>query len=578
MSSKSEIRDGMKIEWDAPIEMDDGRVVRADVYRPADEDRHPVILTYGPYGKGLSFQTGYPQQWERMAREHPDVLEGSSNRYQAWEVPDPEKWVPHGYACVRVDSRGSGRSPGHIAPYSHREARDLYLCVEWAGTRSWSSGKVGLLGISYYAVNQWQVAALQPPHLAAMVPWEGNSDPYRDSARHGGILCTFRANWLKKQVLTVQHGLGTRGPRNPNTGELIGGPETLSDEELANNRSNPGEDFLKHVFDDEYYAERRADYSKITIPILSCANWGGQGLHLRGNVEGFLNATSEQKWLEFHGLEHWTEFYTQYGVTLQRRFLDHFLKGVDNDWKNQPRFSLNVRRINGFVPRAENEWPLARTRWTKLFLDCENKSLSNEVLPKEQKTTYRGNDEGVTFFTRPLEEETEITGPSAAKIFVSSSTIDADMFLVLRVFNPSGDEIVFQGALDPHTPIGQGWLRASHRKLDTDLSTPYRPYHSHKSIEPLQPGRVYELDIEIWPTCIVVPKGYTIALTIRGKDYEYAGAGERISTFANEFKGCGPFLHNDPNDRPEAIFGGNVTIHGGGERNSFLLLPIIPAK
>jgi len=146
MNEKTELRDRMRIHWDVPITMDDGLVLRADIYRPPQEGKYPVILSYGPYAKGLAFQEGYPDQWQRMAAQHPDVTEGSTNKYQNWEVVDPEKWVPDGYVCVRVDSRGCGRSPGYVDPFSPRETRDFYLCIEWAGTQPWSNGKVGLLG------------------------------------------------------------------------------------------------------------------------------------------------------------------------------------------------------------------------------------------------------------------------------------------------------------------------------------------------------------------------------------------------------------------------------------------------
>src|SRR4030081_3375072 len=159
----------MRIEWDVPIAMDDGLVLRADLFLPDEpasaSGRYPAILTYGPYGKGLAFQDGYKTAWEIMAREHPDALAGSSNQYQNWETVDPEKWVPDGYVVIRVDARGSGRSPGYLDIFSPRQARDYYTCIDGAGVQQWSNGKVGLLGISYYAVNQWQVAALQPPHL-----------------------------------------------------------------------------------------------------------------------------------------------------------------------------------------------------------------------------------------------------------------------------------------------------------------------------------------------------------------------------------------------------------------------------
>jgi predicted acyl esterase len=197
---------------------------------------------------------------------------------------------------------------------------------------------------------------------------------------------------------------------------------------------------------------------------------------------------------------------------------------------------------------------------------------------KGGRIEFEALGDGVTFMTPPLREETEITGPVASKLFVSSSKTDVDLFLILRVFAPDLKEVVFQGALDPHTPIGQGWLRASHRKLDPKLSTQYRPYHTHDFKEPLTPGKIYELDIEIWPTSVVVPAGYRIALTIRGKDYEHPGGGVRLKTFINEMKGCGPFLHDDPGDRPETIFGGKNTLYAGGKKGSYLLVPIVPKK
>jgi putative CocE/NonD family hydrolase len=162
IQSRSEVRDGMRIDWQVPITADDGLVLRADVYRPDADGRYPAIVSYGPYAKGLSFQDGYAPQWEKMLAEHPDVAEGSSTRYQCWEVADPEKWVPYGYACVRVDSRGAGWSPGTIDVWSARETQDLATCIEWAAAQPWCTGKVGLSGISYYAMNQWQVAALHP--------------------------------------------------------------------------------------------------------------------------------------------------------------------------------------------------------------------------------------------------------------------------------------------------------------------------------------------------------------------------------------------------------------------------------
>jgi predicted acyl esterase len=580
---KTESRDGMRIAWDAPVTMDDGLVLRADVFLPATPGRYPALLSYGPYGKGLAFQDGYKTAWEIMCRDNPDAVANTSNRYANWEVVDPEKWVPDGYVVIRVDSRGAGRSPGFLRHNATRETRDIYHCIEWAAAQPWCSGKVGLNGISYYASNQWRAAAAQPPHLAAICVWEGWSDAYRDGNRHGGIVCVFRKNWQDMQVKTVQHGVGDRGARNPITGELVCGPETLDEAALVANRENMWQELSARELEDEYYRERTPDLAKVTVPLLSAANWGGLGLHARGNFEGYMRAASRDKWLEVHGGSHWAPFYTDYGLNLQKKFFGHFLKGENTGWAQQPRVLLQVRHVpqNGkehFIERHEQEWPLARTRWTNLHLNPRDMTLSPIPVTTAQTVTYDAMGDGLTFRTPPLTEDTEITGPSALRLFISSSTVDADLFVVLQVFDTQDKEVVFQGALDPHTPVSQGWLRASHRKLDAARSFPYRPWHTHDEKQLLTPGTVYALDIEIWPTCIVVPKGYRVALTIRGKDYVWDGAATTLSNMKHPMRGCGPFEHDDEMDRPPAIFGGKVSLHIGPEQASALMLPVIPPR
>jgi predicted acyl esterase len=577
--STREVRLGMLIDWDVPIAMDDGVVLRSDVFRPNDNDRYPVILSYGPYAKGLSFQEGYAPQWAKLVEDFPEVLEGSTNEFQNWEVVDPERWVPDGYACVRVDSRGSGRSAGCLDLWSQREADDLYQCIEWAAQQQWSTGRIGLSGISYYAMNQYQVAARLPPHLAAIVAWEGASDWYRELSHHGGILCEFVARWFPVQVSTVQHGVGERGARSRSTGELVAGPSTLDEEQLSRNRVDLAAELKARPLLDAWYQDRNPDWSRVSVPMLSAGNWGGQNLHLRGDVEAFTSAASEQKWLEIHGNGHWAHFYTDYGIGLQKRFLGYFLKGQDTGWEHQPRVLLQVRHIpERYVERHAEAWPLPDTRWTSFRLHPQGMRLDERPLAAEVPLEYDPMGPGLTFESDPVPEPTEITGPMAARLYISSETTDADLFLVFRVFDPQGAEITFQGAVDPNTPISQGWLRASHRKLDPVRSRPERPYHTHDELQPLTPGEVYQLEIEIWPSCIVVPSGYRFALTVRGNDYRYEG---ELSEFARTFhyanRGVGPYTHADPDDRPEDVFGGRVTLHTGGKRDSWLLLPIIPA-
>jgi predicted acyl esterase len=570
----------MTIDWHTPITMDDGNVLRADVYRPVHGRPCPVIMTYGIYGKGLAFQDEiYAMQWERLVAKEPAILEGSTNKYQSWEVVDPERWVPDDYVVIRVDSRGAGWSPGYLDPRTDREARDYHDCIEWAAAQEWSSGKVGLLGISYYAINQWRVASLRPPHLAAIIPWEGYIDYYRGPTHHGGIRSQFQDRWFERQVSRVQYGVGSRGLTNPNTGEPVAGPVDLSEDELRRNRIDLPAELQARTLDSDWCRDRSTDASKVQVPLLSAANWGGQGIHPTGNFDGFVQASSPQKWLEVHGDTHFTHFYTAYGRDLQKRFLDHFLKGIDNGWDRQPPVQLNIRRPGEvFTIRHEEAWPIPRTQWTKQYLDTAGGDLRPDLPPDGHSASYDALGDGLVFTMPSPEKELEITGPMAAKLFVSSTTTDVDLFLVLMLFDPDGKEVTFDGALDPNTPIANGWLRASHRAIDPARSRSYQPFHPHDRVELLQPGEIYELDVEIWPSCIVVPPGYQLRLAVRGKDYVYTGDVEEYGEkFYYATRGTGGMTHDDPVDRPVDVFGGQVTVHSGSETPSHLLLPVIPS-
>ena len=573
----TEVRDGMTIDWQVRVPMPDGAVLRADVYRPVEDGRYPVVLSHGVYAKGLPFDGPvYRMQWEKLVAKDPSVLAGSTNKYQAWEVVDPERWVPHGYVVVRVDSRGAGWSPGFLDPRSPQEFEDICSSIEWAGTRDWSSGKVGVAGISYYAVMGWAAAARQPEHLAALIAWEGFNDQYRDAFYHGGILSEFTKRWQPNQINPIQYGQGSRAPTNPNTGQSVAGPETLTEEELAANRSDYFSVIKQHPLYDEWHRARAIDLSKVEVPLLTAANWGGQGIHPRGNFNGFMHSGSKHKWLEAHGDTHWTHFYSAYGRDVQKRFFDHFLKDEDNGWDETPRVQLNIRWPGEvFRWRGENEWPLARTQWTRYHLHADL-SLVAEPETRPGHLEYEAMGDGLRFVTSPFEEETEFTGPLAAQLWISSSTSDADLFLVLQLFDPDGREVTFEGSTDPNTPIANGWLRASHRAIDPERSTPWQPFHSHDRSEPLIPGQVYPVDLELVPTCIVVPPGYRLGLWVRGKDYEYTGDLDQYGqTFVYATRGTGGMTHSDPDDRPEDVFAGSVTLHVGPEHPSHLLLPMI---
>ena len=399
-------------------------------------------------------------------------------------------------------------------------------------------------------MSQWKAAALQPPHFAAIIPLDGENEHYREISRHGGILCTFWRMLFNLRIARIQHGNGTIGLMDPWINEPAAGPETLSEEELTANREDVAGKMKIDNLDDEYHPAYSTDLTKITVPPLSAASWSGWGLHPRGNFEGYLRSSSKKKWLEGHGGRHEELFMVPEAVALQKCFLDFYLKGIDNRWEDEPPVLLNVRHPGEvFVQRKEHEWPLARTQWTPLFLDAASKSASWQELSTESKLEFAAMSEGLTFFTAPLETTTEIIASVATKLYVTSTTVDADFFVMVRAFDADNQEVWFQSALDPCTPIAQGCSSASHRRFGPARSTPYQPYHSHNQIEPLTPGIAYE--IEIGPTSIVLPAGFRVAITLVGQDFVRGASGP--DDLAN--KGSGPFLHNHLDDRPVEIYG-----------------------
>ena len=162
---------GVIFEQDVAIPVRDGTVLRADVYRPdaAEGERFPVLMSLSPYQKALD---------RILPHEAP---------FTHVERPEPDWWTARGYVLVFVDTRGTGTSPGQSDLLSMQEARDYYDAIEWSAVQPWSTGKTGLVGVSYYAITQWNVASLKPPSLTAIMPWEGWSDTYRDSVFHGGV-------------------------------------------------------------------------------------------------------------------------------------------------------------------------------------------------------------------------------------------------------------------------------------------------------------------------------------------------------------------------------------------------------
>ena len=473
---------------------------------------------------------------------------------------------------VKVDSRGAGKSPGKLDINSPAEFCDFYDAIEWAAMQPWSAGKVALLGISYYAAGQWSVAALRPPHLAALLPWQGTFDFFRDRTRQDGIFGSgFVRRWWANSVLRNQYG----NPDTPfvdiYTGERNTGPESLMPDQLKANRVDYIANVLAHPTLDNWYRQRIPDLAQIELPALVVANWGGLGLHLRGTIAGFLGIPSHKKWLKVQSGSYFITFLSPENVRMQRRFFDRYLKGVENGWEEEPRVTVAVRAPDDSVHRivANGRWPLPETKWTRAYLDAVDLTLAWAAPGHAASVGYPALSDGVTFSTAPIAEDMEIAGPVSARLWVDSNTDDMDLFATLRAFDAAGKELTFFSATEPKCPVSQGWLRVSQRKLDTDRSTEWRPWHVHDETQKLTPGEIYEIAVEIWPASIFLPEGCRLALTLQGKDFERAGE-------PGPNKGVGWFTHDDPQDRPPKSFAGTNTIHTGPERESYLLLPVIP--
>jgi len=568
----------MQLDKNIAVPMRDGASLRANVFRPDAAGQFPVLITLGPYGKDVHLSQFMPEAWETLKRRHPEILKASSCKYLVFETPDPEMWAPEGYVVVKVDSRGAGKSPGRLDVNSPAEFRDFYDAIGWAGVQPWSNGKVGLLGVSYYAAAQWMIAAERPPHLAAMLPWQGTYDFYRDRTRQGGILGSgFLKRWWNRSVLRNQFGNPDTPLTDIDTGERNTGPASLSPEELAANREDYIANLLARPLYGPWYEERSGKLDRITIPALVVANWGGLGLHLRGTILGFLGIASKEKWLKVQSGSYFLTFLLPQSVALQRKFFDRYLKDIDNGWEREPRVEVAVRAVDDTVKRVvrDTQWPLVGTKWTRFHLDASSFTLGPQAPTNAARASYAALSEGVTFSTAPLEREIEFAGPIKAKLWVSSSAEDMDIFATLRAFDPQGKEVTFLSAVEPKAPVSQGWLRVSQRKLDAKRSTEYQPWHAHDEAQKLKPGEIVEVDVEIWPASLALPAGYRLALTLQGKDFERAGE-------SGAQKGSGWFLHDDPRDRPPASFGGAHSVHSGEKRGSYLLLPLtaigMPAK
>lgn len=545
----------IKLEKNVRITMRDGSYVMADIFRPDAPGQFPVIMSMGPYPKDIPFMEWSPADYARQE---------TTGEHMHWETPLPESWVRDGYVQIRCDQRGSGASPGKLEILGRQLQTDFYDAIEWAGVQPWSNGNVGTVGDSYFAAAQWLVAALNPPHLKAILVAQGFSDIYRDAVRHGGLLSSrFLDSWYLRRIQAYQYGAAL----NPSSPKL---PAS----ELAANTVFP-KDFRLILRDDlpvtdPFWAERIPDLSKIKAAVFAYANNGGLGLHLNGTINGFNRAVNAAHRQLYTGIGQDPDFmYRVSDVIKQKRFFDRFLKGVTH-YAPDPMVEVTVRTASGTVKRTGKNYPLATTAPRTMFLDIGSSLLTNATPAVASSTSYVA-DYGIStaplrFETAPLPEDLELIGPALLRLYVSSTVNDADLFVVLRELRPDGTEVTAQGAQDPALPVSMGWLRVSRRHTDTARATPFAAWHTFDRSEPMVPGTTYAVDVNLWPIAWRLAKGNRLVLEI--------GGSEQKGTVTFAHPAAGPFVHAGLPLANGVAPKGNVSVHAGAETASYLRLPV----
>ncbi|GKZ22601.1 hypothetical protein AbraIFM66951_011484 [Aspergillus brasiliensis] len=524
------------VERNVPIPMRDGVKLYADIYRPVDDSQQvPIILVWSPYGKHLSNDGLLGTMPERLGLER-SVYSG----YEDFEGPDPAFFVPKGYAVVNIDVRGAWASEGDLHFWGKQDEADGYDAIEHLAQLPWTNGKIGLSGNSWLAISQWFIAAGNPPHLAAIAPWEGLSDGYRDQHRRGGIPSAAMPGAIG--LLVPSFGLL----------EDAGG--------LAEKRATW----------DEYWDDKKAELSKIKVPAYVLASYSSK-IHSAGSFRGFRNISSKDKWLRVHPYQEWYDFATEQG-DLERLFC-YYLKGVDNGWLETPRVRCSLLKFNGppVVNKPFESYPPSESRHIKYFLDASTASGSAANPVKEEASCYyeatkTGNE---VHFDIRFDQTTTLIGYPTIHLNVQCHELDdMDIFVILRKLDKSGKPVNHVNfpttkkaeelpKLNPALYQGPtGMLRASHREVrDSPETAPGELFHPHETEVKIPRGHIVDLELSTWPIGAIYEAGESLRLSISGENMCYVES------------------HALPKEKNRNR--GRHIIHTGGKFQSWISLPVL---
>ena len=512
---------------DLPVAVRDGTTLRVNVVLPAGGGRFPVLMSAHPYGKD-NLPRRHGRGW-RVSFLYRILRQTATVRFSSltgWEAPDPAWWAAQGYAVASCDLRGAGTSEGSASLLSDQEGEDVYDLIEWAAAQSWSTGAVGMMGVSYLAMSQWKAAAMQPPSLKAICPWEGFTDAYRDLMRPGGI---------RENGFVRLWSLSLRRVRQRY--KLVGQQR-------------------RHPLRDDWWRALAPDLEKITVPALICGSFSDNNLHSRGSIRGWEHVASSDRFLYTHRGGKWATFYSPEARAAQLRFFDRYLR--HHDVPAPPPVRLEVRESRDVITsvREEDSWPLDRTEWRPLYLTVAGLATAPPSAAGQISfgTRWRG-----VCFDWGIPANTELTGPMALRLWVEAQGAD-DIDLFAGVEKWRGNTYVpFEGSYGfGRDRITTGWLKTSLRALDEQNSRPFNPVPTFSHPQPLAPGQVVPVDIALGPSATLFKAGEALRLIVAG----------RWLWPRNPLTGQFPAAYQKG---PK----GKCTLHWGPRHQACLLVPII---
>ncbi len=526
------------LDKDVAVVLRDGVRIHVDVFRPATAEQVPVIVAWSPYGKGQGTSPSVSGVFAMVGLDNAIV-----SGLEKFEAPDPAYWCAQGYAIANPDIRGVIDSEGDSVLWDRQEGRDCHDLIEWLARQPWCSGKVGMSGTSYLAASQWFAAAEVPPHLAAINPWEGVSDVYRDLVLRGGMPDTGFAQALQENSFWGHQRK----------------EDILTEAE-------------QHPLVDELWADKIPDFARITVPAYVVASYSNT-LHTAGTFRAWRRIASREKWLRVHNTQEWPDYYDPANVEDLRRFFDHYLRGEDNGWEQTPRVRYSVLDLEGGdrVNVAAEEFPPADVTTTKYYLDGRTRTLTTTAPAEEATAGYdvAANPDLVSFLAR-FDRETVLVGYPTAHLWVEArGADDMDLFLLVQKLDAHGTplqaftvpnrsalahDLTEHGGSILRYKGSDGRLRVSLRHLDEKLSTDDVPAHSFDRVEKLAPGEIVDVEIDLLPVGLAFHPGEQLRFVVSGR--HLLGTmmpGMREYTPANR---------------------GHHVIHTGGAHPSYLQLPV----